>query len=329
MLEARSGRPARRSGVLASLSGAAPSRRQVASLAAAGSSFLALRLRKRLKLPAPLTTIWLFATPPAIAAGFKRSFVRDGVVWGAHMWAYKNAFELPTDRGQRHRQRAHIDYPIAIDSRIGGGIPPGTRLQRRLRTGGELTALDKALTFLYLTWEAEPHVAMMWLRRRHPERFASAAGRLAATFDLTLLGYWMVPTAPPWWASEKAGRMDEDVSRVMMEVIAWVKGEPHPTRGDHEMSTNTFAAMPSDHFASALMTAMILSESSPALGAFGWGYALLLGLSLLYLGEHYASDLLAGLSLALAVSRARRVPQGIAKAVLSLGPLSRPRMPRR
>jgi hypothetical protein len=49
------------------------------------------------------------------------------------MWAYKNAFEMPNDDEQALRDRAHFDYPIALDSRLGAGTPPGQRLQRRLR----------------------------------------------------------------------------------------------------------------------------------------------------------------------------------------------------
>jgi membrane-associated phospholipid phosphatase len=39
-------------------------------------------------------------------------------------------------------------------------------------------------------------------------------------------------------------------------------------------------------------------------GALAWSYALTLGLALVYLGEHYAADLLAGAALAEGVRRA-------------------------
>jgi membrane-associated phospholipid phosphatase len=236
------------------------------------------------------------------------------------MWAYKNAFEIPNDAEERHQRRAHFDYPIAIDSRLGGGRPPTQRLQRHLRRRGHLSLLDKALSFFYWTWEAEPHLALGWIRWKRAERFPSAAGRLAATFDLTLLGYWAVPTAPPWWVSEKLGRMDGDVRRVMSEVASWLKREPNPTEGDHEMGANPFAAMPSDHFASAAITAMLLGEQDARLGALAWAYALLLAFSLVYLGEHYAGDLLAGLALALAVNQAKHPLERLAERVLDLGP---------
>jgi membrane-associated phospholipid phosphatase len=114
--------------------------------------------------------------------------------------------------------------------------------------------------------------------------------------------------------------MDGDVGRVMDEVARWLKREPEPTEGDHEIGANPFAAMPSDHFASAAMTAILLSEQSAVLGALGWTYALAMAFALVYLGEHYVTDELAGLLLALAVNRARLPLERAAEAVLDLGP---------
>ncbi|MBV9415681.1 MAG: phosphatase PAP2 family protein, partial [Solirubrobacterales bacterium] len=189
-------------------------------------------------------------------------------------------------------------------------------MARRLRQRGRLSVLDKALSFFHWSWEIEPHLVIGWIRWRHPDQFAAAAGRLAATFDLTLVGYWSVPTAPPWWVSEKLGRMDGDVRRVMSEVAEWLKGEPNPTEGDHEMGANPFAAMPSDHFATAVMTAILLGDQDLRLGALGWAYALTLAFSLVYLGEHYVGDLLAGLALAGSVNAARRPLERAAGRVL-------------
>jgi membrane-associated phospholipid phosphatase len=292
-----------------------------ASLAVVPALVAAVRARRRIGLPAAPATACAFAVPVLIAAGFERSRIRDAAVWAAQMWAYENAFEMPADREHHLRQRAHLDYPIAVDRAIGAGTPPSRRLARRLRRPGELSALDKALSFLYWSWEIEPHVAIGWIRWRRPEQFAAAAGRLAATFDLTLVGYWAVPTAPPWWVSEKLGRMNGDVRRVMSEVADWLKGEPKPTQvGDHEMGANPFAAMPSDHFASAAMTAILLTEHDRRLGALGWAYALALGFTLVYLGEHYVGDLAAGLALALTVNAARGLLERAADTVLALGP---------
>jgi membrane-associated phospholipid phosphatase len=51
------------------------------------------------------------------------------------------------------------------------------------------------------------------------------------------------------------------------------------------------------------MAARILSQVGPRQAALGWVYALTLGFGLVYLGEHYVIDLLAGLLLAEAIWR--------------------------
>jgi membrane-associated phospholipid phosphatase len=42
------------------------------------------------------------------------------------------------------------------------------------------------------------------------------------------------------------------------------------------------------------MAATLLAEVGPIAGALGWTYALTLGFALVYLGEHYVADLVAG-----------------------------------
>jgi membrane-associated phospholipid phosphatase len=86
----------------------------------------------------------------------------------------------------------------------------------------------------------------------------------------------------------------------MVEVGERVWGRAWPRLYD-SLGGNPWAAMPSLHFATSLMAAILLSESSAAAGVAGWGYALTLGFALVYLGEHYVVDLLAGAALVAAV----------------------------
>jgi membrane-associated phospholipid phosphatase len=85
---------------------------------------------------------------------------------------------------------------------------------------------------------------------------------------------------------------------------------------------NPLAAMPSLHLATSLMAALLLAEVEPVAGALGLGYAATLGFALVYLGEHYVVDLLAGGALTLAVRRwgpvAAPVLERFARAVTAL-----------
>jgi membrane-associated phospholipid phosphatase len=64
---------------------------------------------------------------------------------------------------------------------------------------------------------------------------------------------------------------------------------------------------------------MLLFEQDPQLGAVAWGCAVVLGFALVYLGEHYVVDLLAGLMLATAVNSARRPLEAAAQRLLGFG----------
>ena len=59
--------------------------------------------------------------------------------------------------------------------------------------------------------------------------------------------------------------------------------------------------MPSDHIAAAAITAMALAEVNVVYGVLGWTYVALASFSVVYLGEHYLIDVLAGLAVAEAV----------------------------
>lgn len=265
-----------------------------------------VRKRRDIGLPRPVSLAGAAGVPLAAALALPRGRLRAAVIWAAQMWAYKVSFEMPYDDPQRLYARLRIDQPIRMDRALGGGEVPGARLQRRLRHPPRLSALDRIASLYYFTWELEPHAAMLWVLLRHPERFAGAAGRLAATFDLTLVGYFARPTAPPWWASEREGRMGRSVRRVVDEVGNELRGKPRPGL-DHNKGANPWAAMPSDHFASALMTAMVVFELNRRGGAAASAYALLLGVVLVYTGEHYVNDEIAGLLLALGVRAAAPV----------------------
>ena len=83
----------------------------------------------------------------------------------------------------------------------------------------------------------------------------------------------------------------------------------------HSLQGNPFAAMPSLHFGTSVMAARILSQVGRKHAALGWTYALALGFGLVYLGEHYVVDLLAGLALAEGLWRVAPTAEPFVRAV--------------
>lgn len=268
-------------------------------MAAVGAAIALPLVRKRLRIPGPVTLAVSAAGPLAVAVLAPRTRKRDVALFAMQMWSFTVVHEMPYDDPERLRRRLYTRYPIAIDSTIGVGRLPGARLQTLLAGRRGTAALDRFLTVTHWLWFFEPYAVLFWVLFRHPERFPRAARQMAAVFDAGAFGYWAVPTAPPWWAAEH-GLTKEPVRRIMVEV-----GEPLWGRywGPlyAALGGNPWAAMPSLHFATSMAGAVSLSEASPQEGAVGWAYALTLGFGLVYLGEHYVTDLLAGAGLVAAV----------------------------
>ena len=257
-------------------------------------------LRHRLKLRPPVVAALSWQSPVALALAQPRSPVRDAGIYALQMWAYFAHFDMPDDDPDALRLRLRADYPIRFDRALGRGTLPTIRLQRRLGREGHVGALDYGLSVVHWTWFFVPHGTLAYLLVRHREHFPRSAVLMSACFDLGCVVYWVLPTAPPWWAGAN-GKLPP-VRRIMAEA-----GERfwrrlwHPLY--HSLQGNPFAAMPSLHFGTSVMAARLLSQVGPAQATVGWVYALTLGFGLVYLGEHYVIDLLAGLALAEALWR--------------------------
>ena len=238
--------------------------------------------------------------PAALVVAIPRSRARDVAVGVLNMWAYLAAYEMPHDDPERLAARVRVDYPIAIDRALGLGVPPTLRLQRAFSTPGQVNRFERVLVWCHWMWFFVPHASVAYVGWRAPERFTAAEARMYAVFDVGAVFYWTIPTAPPWWAAAH-GRLDDGrpvrVRRMMIEYGEQFWGERWEGLYD-VLGGNPLAAMPSLHFATSLMGAHLLSEVDPVAGAVGWTYALTLGLALVYLGEHYAVDLIAGAALA-------------------------------
>jgi hypothetical protein len=255
--------------------------------------------RRRLRLPAPATAAAAVAAPFGLAVAVPRSRGRDAAVYALQMWAYIVVHELPYDDPRRLERRVLVDYPIRLDRAV-FGTAPTVALQRALARPGRTTALDHALVYAHWAWFVQPHLAAAWILWRHPGRFPRAATMICAVFDLGLVGYFVVPTAPPWWAAEQG--LLPGMRRLMAEVGQRVWGRLwSPLYGF--LGGNPLAAMPSLHFGTSVMAARMLAETGSAAGAAGWAYAGVLGFALVYLGEHYVVDLFAGAALAESIRR--------------------------
>ena len=270
-------------------------------------------VRRRLRIPRAATAAAAISGPFALAVLRPRTKGRDAALYALQMWAFTMIHELPYDDPDSLKRRLRVRYPIQADLAIGGGVLPNARLQRALWRPGRVGVLDKALSMVHWSWFFEPHACLTWILIYRNERFPAAARQLSAAFDLGCLTYALLPTAPPWWASEH-GYTPQEVERVMIPAGEAVWKDVWPYLYD-TFNGNPWAAMPSLHFATSLLAALLLGDVNRTAGIVGWSYALTLAFALVYLGEHYVVDLLAGAALVAVVRRGEPLVEPLALRV--------------
>ena len=88
-----------------------------------------------------------------------------------------------------------------------------------------------------------------------------------------------------------------DVARInaIAHSTAWSEAY---AQGSYVAGVNDVGAMPSLHTALTAIVAMSLWRMHRGLGVIGWLYVGAMGFSLMYLGEHYLIDVLAGVAAA-------------------------------
>ena len=257
-------------------------------------------VRRRLRLRPPVVSALTWPAPVALALAAPRTPVRDAGIYALQMWAYFAHFDMPDDDPEAFLPRVKVRYPIAIDRVLGLGTPPTIRLQRALAGERCVGPLEYGLSAVHWSWFLIPHGTCAYILLRHRRYFERSAVLMAACFDAGCVIYWVLPTAPPWYAAEQ-GELPP-VRRIMAEAGQRFWGRLWDPLY-HSLQGNPFAAMPSLHFGTSAMAARLLSQIGPGHGALGLAYALTLGFGLVYLGEHYLVDLLAGLALSEALWR--------------------------
>ena len=273
---------------------------RAAALTVLAAGVAAPLVRRRLRLRPPVVLGAAAAAPVALCVLVPRSRARDLLTCLLQMYAYVTAYKMPYDDPEALVRRVRVAYPVKADRLIGGGTTPTLRLQRAHGTPGSFTWWEKLLVWSHWLWFAFPHGTVLYVLLRHRESFPKAAAQIYATFDIGVIGYWVIPTAPPWYAAER-GLMDDgrtpEVRRMMVEYGEqfWRSGWA-PLYG--VLGGNPLAAMPSLHFATSVSAAHVLAETGTLAGLLGWAYTATLGTALVYLGEHYVVDLAAGLALA-------------------------------
>lgn len=186
-------------------------------------------------------------------------------------------------------------YVIDIDRFLFGTLPT-LWLQDRFFEPGRISALDWAAVAVHLTYFPLPFLAGALLARFHPPGFRLLLIALVIALSLSTLYFVAVPTAPPWLAAEE-GHLPAVARIGQLAFDDAVSGTYEG--GNDVVGVNEVAAFPSVHIATTLLVGLVASRYGRALGIAAALQAALMGIALVYLGEHYVCDLFAGALLAL------------------------------
>jgi PAP2 superfamily protein len=191
---------------------------------------------------------------------------------------------------------AHVVPQIAFDRWLGGGVTPTEWLQRKLWSPGHVRAYDVAVWAVYMTHFFAVWVvaAMLWRRSRH--RFARYAVLTVVLTLAAFLVYWLYPAQPPWLAAD-LGHLGP-VDRIVPFV--WDRLGVPSMQSVYENSSlvNTVAAMPSLHAGYPFMLLLFFWPAGWRVRAALGAYTLAMGFALVYGGEHFVADIVAGWALA-------------------------------
>ena len=179
-------------------------------------------------------------------------------------------------------------FVLPIDRVIGFGETPSERLQDWLYTG-EISAFDWPLIWIHSSWFFVLPVITLYVLVFRWELFGQLATVRLGVLYAGLIGFFLFPTEPPWMTTDVVRLLDIRAGEVL------------------SIDTNPVAALPSLHVALPSAIAMWLWQ----VRMNRWAvvitvYAALTAFEVVYLGEHYVVDVVAGLLLAFAVVRASR-----------------------
>jgi membrane-associated phospholipid phosphatase len=191
----------------------------------------------------------------------------------------------------------HWTFPIRFDEWLGAGELPTARLQDAWCAAPCTSSTDPRWYDAILTTVYFSHfvtgltiAVVLWLRNR--ESWIPWMRRYLVINFSALIVYIVYPMAPPWLASKEdyipehiprlTGRGWDDLGLGGFHILLAKVGNP-------------VAAMPSLHGGLAMLVALyaITRLRSP----WRWlliAYPLLMGVALVYAGEHYVIDILAG-----------------------------------
>ena len=187
----------------------------------------------------------------------------------------------------------HALPQIDVDRFLCFGHVPTVVLQHALYTSTHLHWWDYGVWGLYTTHYIVTAVVAAVLWRLRPERFRLFRTMVVALSFAGVLTFAIYPSVPPWMAGLHG--LIPVVSRVPLHVSHHLGIHPVGELFERGVrASNLVAAVPSLHAAFPLLLLLFFWSSGRWVRLLLGTYAVLMAFALVYGGEHYVSDVLAG-----------------------------------
>ena len=222
----------------------------------------------------------------AIALGRGRTFIAD---WGPFLILF---FAYEAMRGFASKTGFAPHDLSGLERWVFGGTLPTITLQHAFYKPEVVSLQDVVAMFFYFMHFPLPIVVgfVFWIRsREHYRRFVGALLLMALLSFVTYL-FW--PSAPPWIQFKQ----DDVIHKILNETVdkLWGKNYVVSPLYSH-LNPNQFAAFPSLHAAFPALAAVYAWPRYRALSLALIVWTAAVGVSIVYLGEHYVVDILDGL----------------------------------
>jgi membrane-associated phospholipid phosphatase len=247
---------------------------------------------RRIHIDRPITMAWCAALALAISARQPASRVLALVVDWFPLFLVLTAFDYA--RGAGHRLGIHVSYWLAprLDHAMTGTIPT-VWLQRHVYATSthhwwNVFPTLTYFSFYVVTWLI---LAVLWGRSR--ARFRVYSRRFLAVTLASLVVFSLHPTAPPWMDSRR--HVIPHITRTTLFGLH----DLHLSLAQHAFYSgaalsNQVAALPSLHAAySTLPLLLFWRRARPLVRVVLLLYPLAMGFSLILMGEHWLTDVLA------------------------------------
>ena len=188
----------------------------------------------------------------------------------------------------------HVTELRDLDRFLTGGVDASVWMQDRFYEPTSVRWYDILGSLIYMSHFVLPVIPLVYLRMRNRVQWMRYVRRLSLTFALAVTCFILYPAAPPWMAA-KQGHMDT-VWRITGRGWVHLDLETVSKTFDRGVAVlNPVAAMPSLHAGLALLvTLWAVQNATPIVKIIAMAFPISMLLTLVYFGEHYIVDALAG-----------------------------------